>query len=333
MQATIGPGLFLDQFESIGRSTGRPISWTALLAGAMGPDGHRGVLERSQKLQQEGVEVVPQVACRPIMFEYQLKAPFPFESSSLFKPVSAADLEGKKRIYADPEFRKAFAERTSRGGAFPERAARKGIWERTDFSSVPTEPALEGRNVAEVAAERGVDPSDLVLDLSLASNLEARFRLAALNTEEDIIAELLQHPAAVLGLSDAGAHASQLCDACYSTHLLSHWVRDEGVLSLEEGVRQLTSRPAEVFGIEGRGRLAPGFAADLVSFDPDAIGCSPLRRVHDLPGGADPGGRAEGRLPGHYSLALRHPRGSGPRLRVAGTGLRGARLADGHAPR
>ena len=59
------------------------------------------------------------------------------------------------------------------------------------------------------------------------------------------------------------------------------------MLSLEEGVRQLTSRPAEVFGIQGRGRLAPGFAADLVTFDPDAIGCLPLRRVHDLPGGVD----------------------------------------------
>ena len=286
MQATIGPGLFLDQFETIQRSTGRPISWTALLAGAMGPDGHRRVLERSEKLQQAGVEIVPQVACRPIMFEYQFKAPFPFESSSLFKPVSAADLEGKKRIYADPEFRKAFAERTAQRGGFPG-GGRRDLWERTDFSSVSVEPALEERNVAEVARERGVDPVDLVLDTALATNLEARFRLAALNVEEDIIAELLQHPAVMLGLSDAGAHASQLCDACYSTHLLSHWVRDEAVLSLEQAVRLLTSRAAEVFGIEQRGRLAPGLAADVVTFDPDAVGCSPLRRVHDQPAGAD----------------------------------------------
>ena len=71
-----------------------------------------------------------------------------------------------------------------------------------------------------------MDPVDLVLDLALESNLEARFRMAIMNTDEAIVEELLTHPAVVLGLSDAGAHASQLCDACFSTHLLSHWVRE-----------------------------------------------------------------------------------------------------------
>ena len=91
----------------------------------------------------------------------------------------------------------------------------------------------------------------------------------------------------MLGLSDAGAHASQLCDACFSTHLLAHWVRDKGVLSLEQAIRLLTSRSAEVFGIRDRGLLAEGRPADVVVFDPQTVGCSPLRRVRDLPSGAD----------------------------------------------
>jgi N-acyl-D-aspartate/D-glutamate deacylase len=128
---------------------------------------------------------------------------------------------------------------------------------------------------------------DLVLDLALASDLEARFRIAVMNTDESAVGELLRHPATVLGLSDAGAHASQLCDACFSTHLLGHWTREKGVLTLEEAVRMLTARPAEVFGIRDRGRLAAGLAADVTSFDPASVGCSPLRRVHDLPAGAD----------------------------------------------
>jgi N-acyl-D-aspartate/D-glutamate deacylase len=138
-----------------------------------------------------------------------------------------------------------------------------------------------------VAAERGVHPVDLVLDLALASELEARFRVAVFNTDEAAVAELLRHPGTVLGLSDAGAHASQLCDACFSTHLLGHWVRERGTLALEEAVRLLTSRPAEVFGLSDRGRLAQGLAADVVVFDPEQVGCTPLRRVRDLPGGAD----------------------------------------------
>ena len=142
-------------------------------------------------------------------------------------------------------------------------------------------------------------PVDLVLDLALASDLEARFRIAVMNTDEGAVAELLSHPAVVLGLSDAGAHASQLCDACFSTHLLSHWVREKRVLSLEQGVRLLTSRSAEVFGIHDRGRLEVGLAADVTVFDPDTVGCSPLRRVRDLPGGSD-------RL---IADAIGHPRG------------------------
>ena len=106
LQATVGPGFFLNELADVQRETGRPVSWTALLGGMLGPDGHRGVLEQSRKLQEEGVEVIPQVSCRPLLFEFQWKAPFPFESMPLFKPVSEADHEGKKRIYADPEFRR-----------------------------------------------------------------------------------------------------------------------------------------------------------------------------------------------------------------------------------
>jgi len=91
----------------------------------------------------------------------------------------------------------------------------------------------------------------------------------------------------MIGLSDAGAHASQLCDACAPTELLGTWVRERGVLSLEEAVRRLTTQPAEVFGITDRGRLAPGLAADVTVFDPATVGCSPLRRVRDFPAGAD----------------------------------------------
>jgi N-acyl-D-aspartate/D-glutamate deacylase len=280
MQATIGQGLFLQEFAAIQRRTGRPVSWTALLAGMLGPDGHRPVLEESARLQAEGVEVVPQVTGRPLLFEFQFKAPFIFESLSLFKPVSAADFEGRKRIYADPEFRRAFRERGEHGAIALQ-------WDKTVISACPTEPALDERNLVAVAAERGVHPVDLMLDLALASDLEARFRMAVMNTDEDAVAELLTHPATVLGLSDAGAHASQLCDACFATHLLAHWVREKGVLTLEHAVRLLTSRAAELFGIRDRGRLALGLAADVTVFDPATVGCSPLRRVRDLPAGAD----------------------------------------------
>jgi N-acyl-D-amino-acid deacylase len=97
------------------------------------------------------------------------------------------------------------------------------------------------------------------------------------------VQELLVNRNAVLGLSDAGAHASQLCDACQATHLLGRWVREKKVLKLEEAVRMLTSRPAEVFGIRDRGTLAVGRPADIVVFDIGTVGAGPLERVNDLP--------------------------------------------------
>jgi N-acyl-D-aspartate/D-glutamate deacylase len=280
MQATLGPELLFNEFASIAADTGRPISWTALLAGLLGPGSHRGFLQKSIELLEQGLPIVPQVSCRPLVFEFQFKEPFLFESMRLFQPVSAADFEGKKRIYADPAFRESFR-KAGTSGVF---AAR---WERTVITSSPSDPSLEERTVAEVAASRGVDPVDLALDLALASNLEARFRMPLLNDNEDEVAELLTDPHTVLGLSDAGAHASQLCDACFSTHLLGHWVREKQVLPLEEAVRMLTSRPAEVFGIADRGRIAPGRPADVVVFDPRTVAAGSLRRVHDLPAGAD----------------------------------------------
>jgi N-acyl-D-aspartate/D-glutamate deacylase len=280
MQATIGAGFFLDQLAAIQRATGRPVSWTALLGGMLGPDGHRSVLEKSAQLQQQGMAVVPQVTGRPLMFEFQFKAPFPFESMSLFKPVSAADFAGKMRIYADEEFRRAFRER--QGGA-----VFAASWKNTVVSDCITDPTLNERIVAEIAEERGVHPVDLALDLALQSNLETRFRMAIMNQDEGIVAELLTHPSTMLGLSDAGAHASQLCDACAPTSLLAHWVRDKGVLSIEQAVRLLTSRSADLFGLHDRGRLAVGLAADVTVFDAEKVNCSPLRRVKDFPGGAD----------------------------------------------
>jgi len=280
MQATIGPDLFIPKLAEISQATGRTVSWTALLEGIAGPDVHRQLLALSEKIQAQGIDVVPQVSCRPLVLEFQFAAPFPFESLPVFKPVSEADREGKKRVYADRDWRAQFRARASE-------ATLTRNWNAIVISECPGKPELAERTVASVAAERGADPIDLMLDLALASDLEARFRMPVANTDEAAVAELLRHPGTVLGLSDAGAHASQLCDACAPTHLLAHWVRETNVLSLEEGVRRLTSATADHFGLRDRGRLGVGVPADVVVFDPETVGCSPLRRVRDFPAGAD----------------------------------------------
>ncbi|MBM3491615.1 MAG: amidohydrolase family protein [Alphaproteobacteria bacterium] len=283
IQATVGRELYIDEFARLARQTGRPITWTALLAGfTLGGASHADDLARSQKLAEEGLPVYPQVSPRALNFEFQFSAPFPFEPMSVFKAVAAADRDGKKRIYADPEFRDAFHARIAQArGGFDKRFA------LTVISQCAVEPALEERRLADVARERGKRIVDLALDLALATDLQARFRMPVANHEEDEVLPLLQSPCTVIGLSDAGAHASQLCDACLPTYMLQRWVREKRAIPLEKAVHMLTGRTAEVFGLADRGLLAPGRPADIVVFDPDSVGCTALRRVHDLPAGAD----------------------------------------------
>ncbi len=135
----------------------------------------------------------------------------------------------------------------------------------------PSARELEEMPLAVAAARVGKDPVDLALELALANDLQARFRMAVMNFDEKEVAELITDPNTIIALSDAGAHASQLCDACYSTHLLGHWVRDRKVFTLEEAVHNLTQRPAEMFGITDRGVLAEGRPADVVVFDPKTV--------------------------------------------------------------
>ncbi|RYY96634.1 MAG: hypothetical protein EOO24_20915, partial [Comamonadaceae bacterium] len=281
LQTTLGNGLLLEQLEELTRENGMSISWSALLAGsAFGKSNHKVMLAKSNEMAAQGLRIAPQVTPRPLNFEFQFREPTVLEGMTFFKPVAAADFAGKVALYRDPAFRQQFRDRWD--GAWPEL---KQAFELMAIVEFAPEPNLEERLLSDVARERGVHPVDLALDMALATELEARFRMPLANHDEDQVEELLANPAMVLGLSDAGAHASQLCDACQATHLLGRWVREKKALGLEQAVRMLTSRPAEVFGIQDRGVLAVGRPADVVVFDPETVAAGPLRRVNDMPAG------------------------------------------------
>jgi N-acyl-D-aspartate/D-glutamate deacylase len=123
------------------------------------------------------------------------------------------------------------------------------------------------------------------LDLALAEQLQTHFVGKFFQNVDDGVAPLLKHRAGVITLSDAGAHLSYMCDAGFGLHFLAHWVRETGHFTLAEGIRKLTSEPAQRFRIPERGRLVKGAPADLLLFDPATVGISkPLPR-QDLPGG------------------------------------------------
>jgi len=111
--------------------------------------------------------------------------------------------------------------------------------------------------------------------------------MASFNTRVDRMTEILNDNSVLVALGDGGAHVDILCDAGYPTYLLGTWVRERQALTIEEGVRRLTSDAAEVFGVKGRGRLGPGLTVDVAIFDPARIGSTTRgERRFDLPGGA-----------------------------------------------
>jgi N-acyl-D-amino-acid deacylase len=125
-----------------------------------------------------------------------------------------------------------------------------------------------------------------MLDLAIAEELRTVFTAQLLNSDEEAVGRMLNHPHSIVSLSDAGAHLTFFNDAGFGLHLLGHWSRELGAMSLGEAVRRVTSHPAEVLGLHERGLVREGFAADLLLFDPARVGRGPKRRVHDLPAGA-----------------------------------------------
>ncbi len=283
IQSTIGGDVLHDQFAEMSRVANCNVTWTALLQGiSLGGGDHHAQLKKSAELVAAGAKVYPQVSPRALNFEMNFKSPFIFESMPVFKPVSAADFDGKKVIYGQQEFRENFKKTIQKGMAL-------GLagWPKTVISECPSDPSLNERLLFDVADERGQDPVDAVLDLSLENNLAMRVRMPIANYDEEQVEILLKDPNVVVGLSDGGAHASQLCDACFSTYMLGHWVRERGSLDLEYAIYLLTSRSADVCNITDRGRLKEGLAADVVVFDADTVGAGVLERVYDFPAGAD----------------------------------------------
>ncbi|HZY54839.1 MAG TPA: amidohydrolase family protein [Reyranella sp.] len=282
MQITIGRDFSTRHMAEVSRKYNVPVTWTALLSYLYGPGGHRKQLDLAAEQRKSGALVIPQVSCRPLNFEFTFAEPFIFDVMKFMNELSQADAKApgtRRRAYADPAWREKLRSEVT--------PLFRNWWDRVVIAWSSSHRELEEQSLTAAAAKLGKDPVDLALDIALADDLQTRFRMAVMNFDEKEVAELITDPNTIIALSDAGAHANQLCDACYSTHLLAHWVRERGTLTIEQAVHNLTQRPAETFGITDRGVLAQGKPADVVVFDPKTVGPGPLKRVYDLPAGAD----------------------------------------------
>jgi N-acyl-D-aspartate/D-glutamate deacylase len=238
-------------------------------------------LEAIAQANARGHRLVGAVSCCPLSMDFTMRSPYTFEGLESWKPALPLKGAAYKAKLAEKPFRDAVRAELSRPAHF---RLFNGQWDRVEVVESASKD-FEQRSIGELARAAGRDPLDVMLDLALEENLDTVFNAMLLNSDEEAVAQMLRHPASLVSLSDAGAHLTFFNDAGFGLHLLGHWVRERGALTLEDAVRRLTGAPAQLFGIRGRGILRPGYAADLMLFDPKTVARGAKRRVFDLPGG------------------------------------------------
>jgi len=263
----------------ISRRLGRPFSFNLQQITSLG-EHYRRVLQLSEEANRAGARLRPQITPRSVGVLFSLDANSLLDDLPSYQPFRSAPLAEKLAALRDPEVRRHLVDE---GATRPVDA-----YERM-FPMDAAEPArydyAETDSLGAVARRAGVSPVEAYIDAMDASDGRSLVNWPVMNQDEAAIEELVTSPVTIMGLADAGAHATQIMDASQPTYVLAHWVRDRQVLSLEEGVRRLTSDTADFVGYPDRGVVREGAFADLNVIDLDALSLPVPEIVHDFPGG------------------------------------------------
>ncbi len=220
---------------------------------ALSSGKHREVVQMHEEALARGANVWPQVTPRPLTMQFTLADAYNLNVGEVFGELIKVSPAVRKAAFRDQEWRtRAYEDLEGNEGGMKPR------WETFEVSESERFPELLGRRVTDIARERGVSPLDVMCELALAEDLATRFRAYIANDDREEVGRLLTEDHVVLGLTDAGAHVDQLCDAPSPTDLLGTWVRERELMPLERAVRKLAGEPADMFGFEGRGYLRPG---------------------------------------------------------------------------
>jgi N-acyl-D-amino-acid deacylase len=254
--------------------------------GLMAGRGWRDSLEMIDQVAAAGGRMFAQTHSRGISHVVSFKTRLHFDVLPEWQPIRALPLEEQRKHYENPETRKRLVEATING-------------KYSTAGGAPREPEfrlmqvigreLPNPTVAALAAQRGMHPVDLMIQLALDSDFEQMFAQYLPENEpeqpSDVI-DVLKHPRSVMTFSDSGAHVRHVMDSSIHTHLLAYWVRTRKLFSLEDAVRLITLAPAVAWGFRDRGILREGCVADINVFDAERIAPDVPTLVADLPAGA-----------------------------------------------
>jgi N-acyl-D-aspartate/D-glutamate deacylase len=271
--------------QSLSQASGRPVMVAALLHNSTNPQAVFNDLQAISDANEKKIPLIGQVSCCPLTMDFTFASAYPVEGLTSWRPAMGLAHEALKTCLRDPAFRQAVKQELLQATTF---RLFNNEWDKVHVVQTfePTHLAYEQHSVAELAMQHGVEPLDFALDLALAEDLQTVFTAQLLNSDTAAVGKLLTHPHSLVSLSDAGAHLTFFNDAGFGLHLMGHWARDLGVMTLSQAVHKLTAQPARILGLKDRGWIRENHAADLLLFDPQTVGRGPKHRVFDLPGGA-----------------------------------------------
>jgi N-acyl-D-amino-acid deacylase len=273
----------------LSEATGRPVVYNNLLQNMRRPDEWKEQMALIDASTAKGIRAYPMCTPNRIVDHFTMRNCQEFRGLPSWHPILLASDEDKLHAYSDPEIRKKLH---AEAIEFKVDTLPPGIcrtwWDYMEVQTavLPKNKQFEGKTVGQIAKMQGKGIIDAFLDLVVEENLDTEFLHGEINVDEAAMAKILTYPNALIGLSDGGAHVQFQSGFGFSTRLLAEWVRDKGVMSLEQAVRRLTFDSASIFGLYDRGLLRLGMAADITIFDPDTVRPLPLEVVHDFPTGA-----------------------------------------------
>ncbi len=277
----------VDLLTELSLAARRPLNWNVLGVSASG--NHRHQLDASTRAAARGARVVALTLPQGMKIRLSFLTGFVLDGLPGWRETFALPVDERLRALSDPEVRA----RLDAGAHSPEAGVLAGLanWSRLEVveAFTPETRVWEGCSVGEIARRSGKEPFDALCDLVVADGLRTGLRPGFGGPEPAAVwaerAAVWSDPRAVVGGSDSGAHLDMMSGAAYSTFLVGDAVRD-GHVALEEAVHLLTDVPARLYGLRERGRVAEGWYADLVVFDPETVGPDGERTFDDLPGGA-----------------------------------------------
>jgi N-acyl-D-aspartate/D-glutamate deacylase len=282
---TKGGQMSMSFLQSLAQTSGRPVMVAALLHNSTNPQAVFNDMAAIAQANAQGVPMIGQVSCCPLTMDFTFASAYPVEGLVSWRPAMGLSHDALKACLSDTSFRQAVKDELAQSATF---RLFNNEWDKVHVvqTALPQHQAYEQQSVAALAQQAGKDALDFALDLALTEDLQTVFTAQLLNSDTQAVGQLLNDPHSLVSLSDAGAHLTFFNDAGFGLHLLGHWARDLGLMTMTQAVHKLTAQPAKVLGLKDRGHLKVGFAADLMLFDPKTVGRGPKHRVFDLPGGA-----------------------------------------------